>query len=105
MEGTLLLSDIYEKRKRSISKEPDPMKDYVMHFTEAADIINVTSTDSSPNKMMGFASAIRFNMQKAVAMENVGQAMLTIMKESKRKRELREQGIDPDIEDKTAEGK
>jgi len=47
------------------------MQDYVKNFSEAADLINVRGTDGeSPNKMMGFAQAIRFRMQKAVAMDN-----------------------------------
>lgn len=71
------------------------MEDYIKNFSEAADVINVRSADdSSPNKMMGFASAIKFRMQKAVAMDNTGSAIMNMMKNIKRKRELKEQGID-----------
>ena len=39
------------------------MEDYVKNFSEAADVINVRSVDdSSPNKMMGFAHALKFRM-------------------------------------------
>ena len=70
------------------------MEDYVKNFSEAADIINVTGTDGeSPNKMMGFAQAIRLRMQTAVAMDKAGHAIVHMMKGIRRKRELREQGI------------
>ena len=39
------------------------MEDYVKNFSEAADMINVKSADdSSPNKMMGFAQALKFRV-------------------------------------------
>jgi len=60
VEGAILQRDFHEKQKRNLSKEPDPMQDYVANFSDAADIINVKSADDSGgvNKMMGFASAI-----------------------------------------------
>ena len=57
-------------------------------------MINVRSADnSSPNKMMGFAAAIKMTTQKHVAMHNTGNAILDMMKGFKRKRELMEDGL------------
>ena len=66
-----------------------------MHnFSDAADVINVRSADnSSPNKMMGFAAAIKFNTHKQLAMQNTGNAILDMMRGFKRKREALEDGL------------
>ena len=70
------------------------MEDYVKNFSEAADMINVKSADdSSPNKMMGFAQALKFRVQTTVTKSNAGNAILNMMKNIKKKRELKEQGI------------
>ena len=76
-EGVILQRDYHEKQKRNHSKETDPMEAYVKNFSEAADVINVTGTDgSSPNKMMGFANALKFRMQTAVAKDQTGNAIV-----------------------------
>ena len=69
------------------------MADYVKNFSEAADIINVNSEGGGANQMMGFAQALQFRMQKAVTMQNTGNAIANMMKDIRRKRELKEQGI------------
>ena len=91
MEGFTLAREIYQKQKKKneITEKDDKLQEYVHNFSDAADLFNVRSADnSSPNKMMGFAAAIKFNTQKQMAKVNTGNAILDMMRGFKRKREL-----------------
>ena len=64
MEGFTLAREIYQKQKKKneATEKDDKLQEYVHNFSDAADLFNVRSADnSSPNKMMGFAAAIKFN--------------------------------------------
>ena len=93
MAGVILQRDFYEKSKRALSKEPNPMEDYVKNFSDAADVINISSEAGGANQMLGFANAIKFKMHTNVAKDNTGSAIKNMMNGIKKKRELREQGI------------
>ena len=93
MAGSIMQRDYFEKTKRAASLEKDPMEEYVKNFSDAADIINLHGAEGGDNKMLGFANAIKFNMQKAVAIDNTGTAIGDMMKNFKKQRELKKIGV------------